>query len=64
MTGLDKGALDALRSRIDHVAATARLLAQLTDMDADMQDALAGIGQTLGSIALQIDTVLHRAGEA
>ncbi|WP_267395274.1 MULTISPECIES: hypothetical protein [unclassified Sphingomonas] len=64
MSGPERGALETLRVRIDHVSATARLLASVGGLDIDMSEALAGIAATLNEVASQLDDELNPKGEA
>lgn len=50
--------LDALRQRLDHTAAIARLIADLTPSPSDVTDAIAGIAATLTEQAERLDELL------
>lgn len=47
MTLGDKGALEALNARIDHVAATAKVLSECGTSGVDFNMAVRGIAETL-----------------
>ncbi len=51
--------LGALRSRLDHTAAVARLLVELSAERADWSEAVAGIAATLSEQAERLDALLE-----
>jgi len=53
----DRDALNALEMRLNHVAATARLIGEHGDLDRDFAEAMRGIGETLDDLARRMQEI-------
>ena len=61
MTPGDRERLETIRSRIDHVAATAEMAATLGDLPSPHVSVVAGIAETLAELAERMDSILHQS---
>lgn len=55
----DRESLEVLCRRFDQAGSMAKILACDTGNSADMSDALAGLGETLGELSGRLDAILN-----